>query len=626
MVVSAPSTASSYRCLDISSPDSSKLPVHLVSPHRESTDKLPNENESDDQKAKDLLFGGELYVKLLGYAGREGVAQCRDDRCWRMAMDALPDAELRALELPVVPSPKTDLDLFLLRSLLTEPVISKRTGKTCGWKLNDLATMILASSPLTSDQMLQSLIYPGCDEKVMSYILVDGNKHLSVSLLQKMIISGCPPKLFERIVAQQNATNEILSAILLRLPQSRSSQKTLDIGKVLYAIATHKNTNQMDLQYLAAHVSVEARKGVAQNVNAERFGLLQNLSKDGKKEVREACALNASASKEMLVELSRDSSLSVRRAVARNERADKTLLKMLASFNTDKTLLWHIQSNKNCSNVDEILSINNKNHRSTLACCSNDSGLLRTLLGMDGGTYDNEVASNDAAPVDTLQVLVNSRDQDIRDTVARNESITASLVEELMQDEGCKIALAGNEATPAHILELLSVHDDADVQEAVACNTQTPPEVLERMATMDAQSDEVLEAIFCVRYNDIPLTFLERACSDALTNEEGIPLDFLAYAVLNHKSVSKVSLEILSALINTSETTNRLRLLENSRLPVGDIMRLYHDPELNKNLVNARIRKNALLQVAVDKLFRLYFNSKDGVGGESDFSQGEQWW
>ena len=165
---STPPTASTNGCLGTGSLDtcSSKLPVHLVSPQRESTDKMPiDESESGHLKAKELLFGGELYVKLLGYAGREGVAQCRDDRCWRMAMDALPDEELRALELPVVSGPKTDLDLFLLRSFLTEPVISKRTGKTCGWKLNDLATMILASSPLTSVEMLQSLIHPECDKK-----------------------------------------------------------------------------------------------------------------------------------------------------------------------------------------------------------------------------------------------------------------------------------------------------------------------------------------------------------------------------------------------------------------------------------------------------------------------------
>ena len=36
--------------------------------------------------------------------------------------------------------------------------------------------------------------------------------------------------------------------------------------------------------------------------------------------------------------------------------------------------------------------------------------------------------------------------------------------------------------------------------------------------------------------------------------------------------------------------------------------------------------ENALLQVAVDKLFRLYFQSKDGVGSYSDFVEGEKWW
>ena len=157
----------------------------------------PDEIENNNQIAANLLLGGELYSKLLGYAGRQGIAHLRDDRLWRKAMDSLPANELRALGMPVVPRP-SDLDLFLLRSLLTEPVVSPRTGKGKGWKLNDLGTMIMASSPLASEQMLQSLVYPGCDEKVMSHLLVHDNKHLSASLLTKMLVSGCPPKLFER--------------------------------------------------------------------------------------------------------------------------------------------------------------------------------------------------------------------------------------------------------------------------------------------------------------------------------------------------------------------------------------------------------------------------------------------
>ena len=215
-----------------------------------------DEGENSYQSAANLLLGGELYAKLLGYTGREGISHLRGDQLWRKAMDSLPAKDLRALGIPVVPRPN-ELDLFLLRSLLTEPVVSLHTGKCTGWKLNDLATMILASSPLASEQMLQSLVYPGCGEKVMSHLLVDDNKHLSASLLTKMLVSGCPRKLFERIATQQNATSHTLSAMLLR--SSTLSEKAA--GKVYFAVASHRNADELDLHYLATFKSRKLERG-----------------------------------------------------------------------------------------------------------------------------------------------------------------------------------------------------------------------------------------------------------------------------------------------------------------------------------------------------------------------------
>ena len=59
---------------------------------------------------------------------------------------------------------------------------------------------------------------------------------------------------------------------------------------------------------------------------------------------------------------------------------------------------------------------------------------------------------------------------------------------------------------------------------------------------------------------------------------------------------------------------------------MGDIIRLYHDAALDKEEVDHHIRKNALLQVAVDKLFSSYFLSNDGVGRDTLFEDGEHWW
>jgi len=584
--------------------------------------------ENEYQKAASLLFGGELYVKLLEYSGPEGIMLLRDDRQWRSAMDSLPAEDLHTLDLPVVPRPQSDVDLFLLRSFLTDPVMSKHTGERCGWKLNDLATMILTSSPLTSDQMLQSLVYPGCSQKVMSHILVDENKHLSSSLLQKMIVLGCPPKLFRRIATQQNATSEILSAILLRLSIPRPpGSRNLD-ESILFAVASHRNTNWMDLQHLSAHKSGEVRKGVAKNTNAARFGLLHALSKDTCIKVRAACASNTSISKEMLIELSMDSEREVRSAVARNEVADKDVLMMLASFYTNDDKggpLWSVTYNKNCS-IDEIFSISNKNHREVLASASRNSALLRIMLGMDGGSYDYSLASNSSVPIDILQVLANSADENIRAEVARNESICASaaLIEQLMedQDESVRNGLANNESIPVHVLELLSKDADVSVRESVVYNARTPFEILKRMLTKDGQTDKVWSWIDgACRYDDIPFNILLKR---ARNNEEEITEDF-ATALLEHKDSAKLLSETLAAVENSPNMSPQCKLLEFC-LPVGDIIRLYRDPALEKKKANESIRENPLLQTAVDKLFRLYFQSKDGVGSDSHFAQGEQWW
>ena len=586
----------------------------------------PDEVEDNRQTAVDLLFGGELYAKLLGYTGRQGIMYLRDDQLWRKAMDSLPAKDLSALGIPVVSRPN-ELDLFLLRSLLTEPVVSLHTGKGIGWKLNDLGTRILASSSFASDEMLQSLVYPGCDEKVLSHLLVDENKHLSASLLTKILVScPSPPKisLFERIATQQNATSPILSSILLR-SSTLSQYSEVAVCKIYLAVASHRNTSEPDLHYLTAHKKrTNARKGVAVNVNAARFGLLHPLSKDKNVDVRAACAANIDAPRTLLFELAMDSDIKVRKSVAENSSADQDLLKTIAASNTDQQLLGCVARNSNCS-VDEIFSASNKRHRMTIATFSNDPVILSNLVGMDGGSYDDHLAANDNTPVDVLPSLAKSEDEEIRYALAQHRNITTPLIEELLQDEDKKSGLAYNESLPFHIFQLLSVDGNDDVRENLACNVQVPPEILERMVAVDGESKYILDDIYVYNGHRLSITALEAACRRDLASEEEISMA-LASAVLNHDDTRNLSAEILAALANNPKEDVRVQTLQHPCLPVGDIIRLYHDVALDKKMVNKFIRRNALLQVAVDKLFHLYFKSKHGVGDDSYFEDGEHWW
>ena len=107
----------------------------------DSEPRTKKQHETDEelyQKAASLVFGGGLYSKLLRYAGPEGIAHLRGDRKWRKAMDELPADDLRELKLPVVTRPD-DVDLALLRQLLTEPTSATLMGKPSGpWTLNEL--------------------------------------------------------------------------------------------------------------------------------------------------------------------------------------------------------------------------------------------------------------------------------------------------------------------------------------------------------------------------------------------------------------------------------------------------------------------------------------------------------
>lgn len=360
------------------------------------------------------------------------------------------------------------------------------------------------------------------------------------------------------------------------------------------------------------------------NVNAARFGLLHPLSKDKNVDVRAACAANIDAPRTLLFELAMDSDIKVRMSVAENPSADQDLLKTIAASNTDQRLLECVARNSNCS-VDEIFSASNKRHRMTIATYSNDPVILSNLVGMDDGSYDHHLAWNDSTPVDALTSLLNSEDEEVRSALAQHKNITAPLIEELLQDEDCKAGLANNESLPFHIFQLLSVDGNDHVRENLAYNVQVPPEILERMVAVDGESEVILDYIYVDNGHRISFTALEAACQRDLASEEGITWA-LAKAVLSHDDMRNLSAEILAALANNSDTTIRCQMLQHPCLPLGDIIRLYHDAALDKKMVNKYIRKNALLQVAVDKLFHLYFKSKHGVGDDSYFEDGENWW
>ena len=158
----------------------------------------PESEEDLHQKAVSLVFGGELYSKLLGYGGQEAILHLRDDDQWRKAMDELPADDLKSLKLPVVRQP-SDTELFLLRGLLTKPLEASSTlpNTKLGWTLSDVGRRTLATSPLASNKMLQNLVQSGCDEMMQplqaTNTLLPMSWHLSLYqtiLVQEEMLQG----------------------------------------------------------------------------------------------------------------------------------------------------------------------------------------------------------------------------------------------------------------------------------------------------------------------------------------------------------------------------------------------------------------------------------------------------
>ena len=208
------------------------------------------ENEEDrHQKAISLVFGGELYSKLLGYGGKEAILQMRGDDQWRKAMDELPTDDLKGLKLPVVPRP-SDAELVLLRGLLTKPLESPSAlNIKLGWTLSDVGRGTLAFSPLASNKMLHNLVKACGDEDILE--AVANRQGVTSSLIDEFIASDCPPSVFHSIASNPASSGEVLSAILVRLPKSSLPQYL--VTNTLTSIAWHCNVNRFDLQFLSRH-------------------------------------------------------------------------------------------------------------------------------------------------------------------------------------------------------------------------------------------------------------------------------------------------------------------------------------------------------------------------------------
>ena len=562
------------------------------------------------QKALSLVFGGELYFKLLQYAGPEGIAHLRGDRKWRKAMDELSADDLRALRLPVVERPD-DVDLTLLRQLLTEPASSANAGRKSGcWTLNELGWKTLLRSPLTSNAVIRDVINSDGNDELLdeSMGFRRGN---SAKVLADLVRLGKPDFFFE-IARHPAATSEILSAILVRLPES-----TLPFPpNVSFHIAANKSTGELDLDFLSQHENRHVRRGVAMNRATPSY-LLRKLSSDTDSHVRAAVARNRKTPRDKLVSLSIDPADVVRAAVAENPGAGLDLLLKLA-LDDDHYVLETLARHQK-KHFDLIFDEARKSHRPIIARCSNSTSALDNLVGMDDGSYDHLVASNPNASQELLARLATSDDERVRFGVAGNENASAATLELLLNDSACKGQIASNEFAPLHVLEALAKDDDINIVMRVAENESATPEILQGIISSNPPDSLPFEVFL---NKSLPIgdavafaaTVLEKDIELSEDTEESL-FDRLA-CVSDDLPVSFVV-----ALSKMDKLFFQRIAAARSNLPVKDILRLskIEDEDIHRGLEN-----NPLLQVAVDKLYHLL--SSGGVGSGDNFTCGEKWW
>lgn len=449
------------------------------------------------QMAVAMVFGGELYAKLLQYAGEEGIAHLRGDRQWRRAMDDLPIDNMKELKLPVVPRP-SDLDLRALRVLLTEPNKSHHTGRDFGWTFNTLGWLVLARSPLTSNKVLEKIVHGGCNQDLFGYIL-QRKGGVSASILQKIL------RVDEKCVyhlsisrTQPNLTSDMLSYLLLRSMSKDGSTSQY----ILEGAARHKNTSELDLMFLSKHTNPMIRATVARNSSAAKYDLLRSLVSDKISSVRAGVAMNMLTPYSDLLTLATDRDPLVRAAVAENKNVGPELLSAL-SMDSDNDVLNSVRRNPNVD-VDELFTMTNVKHRPILASHSKNPETLTSLVGM--GSYDSYIARNPSAPQPLLETLAGSEDIATLCGIAGNTSSSKSTLERVHHTGACTIALSKNPNCPSALLEKLVASDEPQAKQFIGKNPSTPKAVLEAMLleyTSRVDEEETYEVLcaLCANQN-----------------------------------------------------------------------------------------------------------------------------
>ena len=187
---------------------------------------------------------------------------------------------------------------------------------------------------------------------------------------------------------------------------------------VRWAVALNKNTSADILAMLAKDENIGVRWAVANNRNTSA-DILAMLASDKEWWVRSAVAANGNTSVEVLAMLTKDEDNGVRSAVAENENTPKEALVTLSKDNNE----WVSER------AEDVLRERNKK-------LGNENNMI---LSLDVTTLPYDVrmtmAENKESPLELLEVLACDSDGDVREEIAKNESVTAYILDKMTDFE-----------------------------------------------------------------------------------------------------------------------------------------------------------------------------------------------
>ena len=209
-------------------------------------------------------------------------------------------------------------------------------------------------------------------------------------------------------------------------------------------VASNKNTPIEFLTVLAQDEVCSVRSYVARNKNTP-IEFLAVLAQDEERGVREQIALNESTSTELLAVLANDDVYEVRTAVAINGNTSADVLAMLAK---DKYFFVRCAVAENENTPKEALVMLSKDYNEWVSKRAEDALRERNkklgkennmILSLDVTTLPYDVrmtmAENKESPLELLEVLACDSDGDVREEIAKNESVTAHILDKMVDYE-----------------------------------------------------------------------------------------------------------------------------------------------------------------------------------------------